>query len=66
MISISETIGSFNSSMVRLGGTDLNDLIQAGSMFQFQYGSIGRLDLYKIPIAQNSFNSNMVRLGVDI
>ncbi len=40
---IPASLNGFNSSMVRLGDGNFYAIIQRDSLFQFQYGSIGRI-----------------------
>ena len=48
--------------MVRLKGTDDQNISGSGLSFQFQYGAIKRPLVKKSPAIETSFNSNMVRL----
>ena len=52
--------------MVRLGVGDVVSVMNISRMFQFQYGAIGRLNETTFVGIFKSFNSSMVRLGVEL
>ncbi len=60
-LSITAQSGNFNSNMVRLKASALGVTALTIS-FQFQYGTIKRLNHLFVSPSKRDFNSNMVRL----
>ena len=54
---------TFNSSMVRLGVSKVTTTRKDSTCFQFQHGTIGRMNKIGSYLIAFPFNSSMVRLG---